>query len=208
MVDMSGASTQAGPDRFAHGNLLLVEDDPSFATVLARALQRRGFEVHAAASLDHAMHWLAEAARPPDFAVLDLNLGGSSGLRLIEPIQAANPRCRVLVLTGYASVATAVDAVKLGADQYLAKPAEIEAIVRALVSENRPDASLPPEDPLSIQAVEWEHIQRVLREHGGNISTTARALNMHRRTLQRKLLKRQTCVNAVSTVDENGLRSK
>jgi two-component system response regulator RegA len=146
------------------------------------------------------MQWLTDAARSPDFAVLDLNLEGSSGLRLIDPILAVNPRCRLLVLTGYASVATGVDAIKLGADQYLAKPTEVEAIVRALLSQSRPDVDGVPEEPLSVQAVEWEHIQRVLRDNGGNISMTARALNMHRRTLQRKLLKRTADGNGDSPV--------
>lgn len=188
--DMSETSSPMRQDRIAHGDLLLVEDDRRFSGVLARALQRRGFAVETAANLKDALQRVADASRPLDYAVLDLNLSGASGLKLIDPILAANPRCRVLVLTGYASVATAVDAIKLGADQYLAKPAEVDAIVRALLSGNVPRADLVPEEPLSVRAVEWEHIQRVLREHGGNISVTARALNIHRRTLQRKLLKR------------------
>jgi len=123
--------------------------------------------------------------------VLDLSLGGTSGLALIEPLLDINPDCRIVVLTGYASIATAVDAIKLGAVQYLAKPVEVDAIVAAFDAAERPEtAELPEIEPLSVDRLEWEHIQRILREHEGNISATARALKMHRRTLQRKLSKR------------------
>lgn len=123
--------------------------------------------------------------------VLDLNLNGSSGLALIPELLANNPDCRIVVLTGYASIATAVDAVKLGAVQYLAKPVEIEAILSAFEEDDGPDFDLPvSEELLSVDRLEWEHIQRVLYEHDGNVSATARALKMHRRTLQRKLAKR------------------
>ncbi len=172
------------------GSLLLAEDDAVFARVVARALQRRGFDVHTASTIEEATQLLAAAQKPPDFAVLDLNLAGNSGLKLIAPIRAANPGCRILVLTGYASVATAVDAIKLGANQYLAKPADVDAIIRSLRADQPPDAESVPDDLLSVQEVEWEHIQRVLRDNNGNVSSTARSLNMHRRTLQRKLFKR------------------
>jgi two-component system response regulator RegA len=123
--------------------------------------------------------------------VLDLNLNGSSGLALIPQLLAINPACRIVVLTGYASITTAVDAIKLGAVQYLAKPVEIEAILAAFESDDDPDLDLvAPDEPLSVDRLEWEHIQRVLNENDGNISATARALKMHRRTLQRKLSKR------------------
>jgi len=127
----------------------------------------------------------------PGRVILDLNLGGASGLALIPALLAIRPDCRIVVLTGYASIATAVDAIKLGAVQYLAKPVDIEAILAALAGDDGPDLDLPaPDEPLSVDRLEWEHIQRVLNENDGNISGTARALKMHRRTLQRKLAKR------------------
>ena len=172
------------------GELLLVDDDQVFARVLGRALRARGFAVTTAAGLEEAVSLLEVDRHVPDFSVLDLNLAGSSGLKLIGTLRRANPDCRILILTGYASITTAVDAIKLGADQYLAKPVEVEAIVRALLGEHEPDPHTPSEETLSVPRLEWEHIQRVLTEHGGNISATARALKMHRRTLQRKLAKR------------------
>ena len=171
--------------------LLLVDDDAVFAKVLARALSARGFTVRAAPSLDEAMAQLAsDGGFAPDFAILDLNLAGSSGLKLIGALRQASPECRIVVLTGYASISTAVDAIKLGADQYLAKPTEVDAIVRALTDAQTPDQGDAGDSTLSVSRLEWEHIQRVLAENGGNISATARALKMHRRTLQRKLTKR------------------
>ncbi|THF60865.1 response regulator transcription factor [Pseudothauera rhizosphaerae] len=166
-------------------HLLVIDDDAVFNRVLSRALTQRGFAVFSAHSQAEALQ-LADA-HEPEFVVLDLNLDGESGLKLIAPLLGINPHARILVLTGYASIATAVNAVKLGAVQYLAKPAEVEAIVKALQA-----AELVVEDeidtrPLSVDRLEWEHIQRVLTEHGGNVSATARALDMHRRTLQRKL---------------------
>ena len=173
------------------GRLLVVDDDLTFKRVLSRALAARGFTVEQAASLDEALVLLARAdAEPPDYAVVDLNLAGASGLRLIGALRDANEACHILILTGYASIATAVDAIKLGASQYLAKPVDVDAIVKALVDDPEPDADAAPEETLSVPRLEWEHIQRVLTEHEGNISATARALKMHRRTLQRKLAKR------------------
>jgi two-component system response regulator RegA len=168
--------------------ILLVDDDPVFNRVLTRALLQRGFVVASAHDLQQAEKSIV--ADPPDYAILDLNVDGASGLKLIAPLKDANPHCRILVLTGYASIATAVDAIKLGADQYLSKPVEVDAIVKALMEVEAPDAEAAPEEPLSVSRLEWEHIQRVLTEHDGNISATARALKMHRRTLQRKLAKR------------------
>jgi two-component system, response regulator RegA len=167
---------------------LLVEDDEVFNRVLQRALTRRGFTVDAATNLNQAL--AAITAEPPDYAVLDLNIAGSSGLKLIGPLLAANEPCRIVILTGYASIATAVDAIKLGASQYLAKPVDAETLVRTLLDETAPDTELAPEETLSVSRLEWEHIQRVLNDNDGNISATARALKMHRRTLQRKLAKR------------------
>lgn len=170
------------------GRLLLVDDDEVFNRVLGRALARRGFTVAAATNLKQALE--AIAAEPPDYAVLDLNIAGSSGLKLIGPLRSANEPCRIVILTGYASIATAVDAIKLGATQYLAKPVDAETIARTLLDDTAPDTELAPEETLSVSRLEWEHIQRVLAENEGNISATARALKMHRRTLQRKLGKR------------------
>ncbi|WP_114649693.1 response regulator transcription factor [Pseudothauera hydrothermalis] len=165
-------------------HLLVIDDDVVFNRVLSRALTQRGFRVFSAHSQAEALQ-LADA-HEPEFVVLDLNLAGESGLKLIAPLLGINPNARILVLTGYASIATAVNAVKLGAIQYLAKPADVEAIVNALQAEGVVDDRIESR-PLSVDQLEWEHIQRVLAEHGGNISATARALNMHRRTLQRKL---------------------
>jgi two-component system response regulator RegA len=167
--------------------LLLVDDDETFCMVLARALTRRGFNVRTAQNVASALAQAEQLA--PDYVVLDLKMPGETGLALITQLKALNSKMRIVMLTGYASIATAVDAIKLGATHYLAKPAEVEEIVAAL----RQDEIASPvarEIPTpSLDRLEWEHIQRVLNEHGGNISATARALNMHRRTLQRKLFK-------------------
>jgi two-component system, response regulator RegA len=184
------AEAKASPSPI-EGELLLVDDDAAFLRVLGRALGARGFVVHPADSHARALELLdTQTSLCPDFAVLDLNLAGVSGLKLIAAVRQANADCRILVLTGYASISTAVDAIKLGADQYLAKPVEVDAIVRALIDDAPPDADDAGENTLSVSRLEWEHIQRVLADHGGNISATSRALKMHRRTLQRKLAKR------------------
>jgi two-component system response regulator RegA len=171
--------------------VLVIDDDDTFNTVLARALTRRGFAVRSATDADTA---LAHArATLPDAVVLDLNLGSSSGLNLIRPLLEMAPDCRIVVLTGYASITTAVEAIKLGATQYFAKPIEVDAIVAVFDTDESDEESAEaglPSDPLSVGRLEWEHIQRVLHENEGNISATARALKMHRRTLQRKLAKR------------------
>ncbi|MDR2838427.1 MAG: response regulator [Azonexus sp.] len=167
---------------------LVIDDDPSFNAILVRTLERRGLPTRGALTATEALQ-LASETRPTRI-ILDLNLAGASGLALIPELLAIEPACRIVILTGYASITTAVDAVKLGAVQYLAKPVEIEAILAAF-ADTGPDFALPPPDaPLSVDRLEWEHIQRVLNEHDGNISATARALKMHRRTLQRKLAKR------------------
>jgi two-component system response regulator RegA len=170
-------------------SILVIDDDPTFNEVLSRALSRRGFLARGVQDADSA---LAEAqSSSPDAVVLDLNLGNKSGLTLIRPLLDIAPECRIIVLTGYASIATAVEAIKLGATQYFAKPVEVDSIVAAFgeVPPTLDEAELPS-DPLSVSRVEWEHIQRVLHDNAGNISATARALKMHRRTLQRKLSKR------------------
>lgn len=173
------------PDR---EQILIVDDDEDFATALARAMRRRGFAVAVADCPREALAVVRE--QPFQHIVLDLRLGEESGLTLIPQLLDANPSLRVVVLTGYASVATAVEAIKLGAVHYLAKPTEPDRIVAAF-ERDRGDPGVPPAtQPMSPRRLEWEHLQRVLRDHGGNISAAARALGMHRRTLQRKLAKR------------------
>lgn len=170
-------------------SILIIDDDPTFNRILQRALSHRGITTAGAASELEAFEHLR--THRPDAVILDLNLGGSSGLTLIEPILALQPATRILVLTGYASITTAVEAIKLGAYQYLSKPTDVDAILRALdVSATPMGEPSPMNEPMSVDRLEWEHIQRVLAEHEGNISATARALKMHRRTLQRKLAKR------------------
>ena len=167
---------------------LVIDDDISFNAILVRTLTRRGHPARGANDIESALSVAREMQ--PQQVVLDLNLNGSSGLALIPELLSINPDCRIVVLTGYASIATAVDAVKLGAVQYLAKPVEIEAILAAFEDDGGPDFDLPASDkPLSVDRLEWEHIQRVLNENEGNVSATARALKMHQRTLQRKLSK-------------------
>ena len=169
--------------------LLLVDDDDVFRRVLARALERRGYAVSVAASVDAALTSAIE--QPPEYAVVDLKMPGASGLVLVEKLLDLDPNTRVVMLTGYASIATAVEAIKLGAIHYLAKPCDADQVVAALDKSSEGDSATPVSgSPLSVDRLEWEHIQRVLAEHQGNISATARALKMHRRTLQRKLGKR------------------
>jgi len=169
-------------------DLLLVDDDATLLGVLARALERRGFRVHAAASGEEAL--VVARGQPPEFAVVDLKMEGMTGLALVRELNALRADMRIVVLTGYASIATAVEAIKLGATHYLAKPAAADEIVAALGREAGDPALPVAAEPLSVQRLEWEHIQKVLAEHQGNISATARALKMHRRTLQRKLAKK------------------
>ncbi len=175
----------------APGSLLLVDDDATLADVLARALTRRGFVVRVALSVQSALDAVVDWQ--PDAAVLDLKLGDGSGLHLVSTLRARFPAIRLLMLTGYASLATAVEAIKLGADDYLAKPVDADQVFTALRGQRLLQHDLPPElpeDAMSMHRLEWEHIQRVLLEANGNISEAARVLGMHRRTLQRKLLKR------------------
>ncbi len=168
-------------------SLLLVDDDEVFREVLAHALAKRGFEVVTAPDVPQAIA-LAEAS-PPEYAVIDLKMPGPSGLVLVRHLKELDGATRIVVLTGYASIATAVEAVKLGATHYLAKPVDADEIVAALDKvEGDETAPLSPA-PLSVDRLEWEHVQRVMTENDNNISATARALNMHRRTLQRKLAK-------------------
>jgi two-component system response regulator RegA len=182
---MTRVNTMIAP-REENVSLLLVDDDTTFCRVLSVALEKRGFAVTVANSVEQAIP-LAEAS-PPEYAVIDLKMGGAPGLALIKVLHGLDPNTRIVMLTGYASIATAVEAIKLGATQYLAKPANADEIVAAF--SHAPDSNAPLKtQPARIERLEWEHIQRVLSEHKGNISATARALNMHRRTLQRKLAK-------------------
>jgi two-component system response regulator RegA len=167
--------------------LLIVDDDSTFCTVLANAMTKRGFNVTCAHSVDHALE-RAEACTP-EYAVIDLRLPGVSGLTLVEKLKALDPGTRIVMLTGYASIATAVEAIKLGATHYLAKPVDVNEIMMAF-ERTSGDADVQiSAHPLSVGRLEWEYIQRVLNENKGNVSVTARVLNMHRRTLQRKLTK-------------------
>jgi len=178
--------------------ILLVEDDEVFARVVGRALGQREYEVCHAIGLDAARELMQATSFA--YAILDLNLGGETSMSLIEPLKSGNPDIRILILTGYASIATAVEAIKLGADNYLAKPADTDEILSALLvgeASEKPDggdrvsaAGTAAMEPMSVRRLEWEHIQKVLQENEGNISATARQLKMHRRTLQRKLQKR------------------
>ncbi len=169
-------------------SLLLVDDDDTFCRVLSAALERRGFAVRVAHNVAEGL--AAAEGDAPEFAVIDLKMPGPSGLELVKKLKALDTHTRIVVLTGFASVATAVEAIKLGATHYLAKPADADEIVAAF-SRDSGNAAVPVEaKPLPLSRLEWEHIQKVLTECGGNISETARRLGMHRRTLQRKLAKR------------------
>lgn len=179
--------TQSVPSATAGPALLLVDDDPVFGRVLATALGRRGFQVTLAASVAQARDLLPQLRA--SHAVLDLRLPDGSGLELVPLLRERLPQVRIVVLSGYASIPTAIDAIKLGATYYLAKPVDADAVVRAFDAEGTLPAEPPPQPP-SVRRVEWEHIQRVLKDCDGNVSAAARALRMHRRTLQRKLGKR------------------
>lgn len=168
--------------------LLLVDDDAVFVEVLARALAKRGFEVETAREFQDALAIIELQLH--EFAVVDLKMPGGSGLALVERLKQRNPQMRIVVLTGFASVATAVEAIKLGAVHYLPKPADADEIVAAFGRGQGDTGTRLSSQPLSVERLEWEHIQKVLSENTGNISATARALNMHRRTLQRKLGKK------------------
>ncbi|MCR9149806.1 MAG: ActR/PrrA/RegA family redox response regulator transcription factor [Rhodobacteraceae bacterium] len=174
---------ELGPDR----SLLLVDDDEAFVKRLARAMEKRGFETETAESV--AAGKAIAAARPPAYAVVDLRLEDGNGLDVVETLRDRRPDCRVVVLTGYGAIATAVAAVKIGAVDYLAKPADANDVTNALLARGEAMPP-PPENPMSADRVRWEHIQRVYELCDRNVSETARRLNMHRRTLQRILAKR------------------
>ena len=172
-----------GPDP----SLLLVDDDEAFLRRLGRAMERRGFAVEMAGSVAQAL--AAIAVRAPAYAVVDLRLGDGNGLDVVERLRERRDDARVIVLTGYGAIASAVAAVKIGAIDYLSKPADAAEVTRALLAQEG-DLPEPPENPMSADRVRWEHIQRVYELCGRNVSETARRLNMHRRTLQRILAKR------------------
>lgn len=167
--------------------LLLLDDDEPFLRRLAKAMEKRGFAVESAGSV--AAGKAIATARPPAFAVCDLRLEDGNGLDVVEVLREKRPECRIVVLTGYGAIATAVAAVKIGATDYLSKPADATDITNALLA---PEDEMPPppENPMSADRVRWEHIQRVYELCDRNVSETARRLNMHRRTLQRILAKR------------------
>lgn len=167
--------------------LLLVDDDRPFLNRLGRAMETRGFLVDMAESAAEGIRLVKNAA--PDFAVVDMRLGDGNGLDVIEVIRASNPDCKSIILTGYGNIATAVTAIKMGAVDYLAKPADADDVYFALMREDGEKAD-PPENPMSADRVRWEHILRVYELCDRNVSETARRLNMHRRTLQRILAKR------------------
>jgi two-component system response regulator RegA len=177
-------ATAAGP---AHlGRLLMVDDDERFLTRLSRAMTKRGFEVDTATSVDEGIQVVDRTA--PDYALVDLRLEDGNGLEVVQQIREHRPECRVVVLTGYGNIATAVAAVKAGAVDYLSKPADADQIAAALVAQGE-ELPEPPDNPMSADRVRWEHIQRVYEQCDRNVSETARRLRMHRRTLQRILSK-------------------
>jgi len=169
-------------------NGLLVDDDPLYLRVLQRTLQRHGMTCQTAETASAALRLAREHLF--DFALLDLKLEQTSGLQLIAPLRQLHPNMRILMISGYASIATAVEAIKLGADDYLAKPVAIDSLLRALKDEPIPNAPIEDVGLIPLHRLEWEQIQRALQETDGNISAAARLLGMHRRSLQRKLAKK------------------
>ncbi|MDJ0834750.1 MAG: response regulator transcription factor [Gammaproteobacteria bacterium] len=168
--------------------LLLVDDDEVLCQVLSRALGKREFTVQTAHSSEQAL--LAAQSMHPEYAIVDLRIGQDSGLNLIQQLVELEPGIRIVVLTGYASISTAVESIKLGALHYLTKPADVEDILKAFHhDQGNADIELQSE-PMSAKRMEWEHLQKVLNDYDGNISAAARAMGMHRRTLQRKLSKK------------------
>jgi two-component system response regulator RegA len=171
----------------AERSLLIVEDDKSFLQRLARAMETRGFAVSTAESVADGLLQVEKA--PPAFAVVDMRLADGNGLDVISAMKKRRPDARAIILTGYGNIATAVNAVKLGAVDYLAKPVDADDVAAALLAVDNRKIE-PPENPMSADRVRWEHIQRIYELCGRNVSETARRLNMHRRTLQRILAKR------------------
>ena len=174
------------PQNTVDKSLLIVEDDKAFLQRLASAMEARGFSVATAESVEDGMRQIDTS---PAYAVVDMRLGDGSGLEVISALKQQRPDCRAIVLTGYGNIATAVTAVKMGAVDYLSKPADADDVVAALLASGT-EKSEPPSNPMSADRVRWEHIQRIYEMCNRNVSETARRLNMHRRTLQRILAKR------------------
>ncbi|HEY5762739.1 MAG TPA: response regulator [Rhodocyclaceae bacterium] len=187
---MSEAETQRPEDDGDRPTLLVVDDDHTHCRLLRRAMEVRGYAVSVARSVDDAL-WQVQD-NPPEYAVIDLNMPGGSGLMLVEKLHALDAGTCMVVLTGFASIATAVEAIRRGARHYLAKPASADEIVEAF-SRVEGDPSTPvPQHPITLERMEWEHIQKVLLDNDGNVTAAARALKVHRRTLQRKLTRPPT----------------
>ncbi len=167
--------------------ILIVDDDPDFCAALARTLTRRGFNVDISNDCREALN--ATRLFKPDYAIVDLRLASDSGLKLIKPLLEVDESLSIVVLTGYGSIITAVEAIKAGARNYLTKPIDVDRLIEALSSEAQLPESGQLTQPISLKRLEWEHLHRVLAENHGNVSATARSLGMHRRTLQRKLQK-------------------
>ena len=182
-----GTGTRTAGAASGERSLLIVEDDKSFLQRLARAMETRGFVVTTAESVAEGLLQVEKAA--PAFAVVDMRLGDGNGLDVISAMKRRRPEARAIILTGYGNIATAVNAVKLGAVDYLAKPVDADDVAAALLAFDNKKIE-PPENPMSADRVRWEHIQRIYELCGRNVSETARRLNMHRRTLQRILAKR------------------
>lgn len=178
---MAGENTKA--------SLLIVDDDDTLRERLARAFRERGFEVQTAGDYEGGLR--IARADSPEMAIVDLRMPGRSGLELVRDLHELDPQTRVLVLTGYGSIATAIEAMRLGAMNYLPKPADVDDILAAFEKGEAPPLSTPETEYLapSLARAEWEHINRVLTDCGGNISEAARRLGLHRRSLQRKLQK-------------------
>ena len=171
-------------------HFLLVDDDDVFCSILSRALERREITTSTANSPQQAIELIQQMGNIFSHAVIDLNMGKESGLSLIPQLLNLDARLKIVVLTGYSSIATTVEAIKRGASNYLCKPASVDEILAAFNENNVSEQKLVSSKPLSVDRLEWEYIQKTLAEHDGNVSATARALGMHRRTLQRKLQKK------------------
>ena len=187
MTETSALAAPAQLSDYPDRSLLIVEDDKPFLERLARAMETRGFAVTSSDNVADGLAQIAKAA--PAFAVVDLRLGDGNGLDVVSALKRKRPDARVIVLTGYGNIATAVTAVKMGAVDYLAKPADADDVIAALLATGT-EKSEPPQNPMSADRVRWEHIQRIYEMCNRNVSETARRLNMHRRTLQRILAKR------------------
>ena len=184
---MAEVANQKKLSEFNDKSLLIVDDDNPFRERLARAMEKKGFEVSQAESVKKGIETVK--TKKPTFAVVDLRLNDGNGLEIVKVIQNSNPNSRIVMLTGYGNISTAVAAIKQGAIDYLAKPADADDVEKALLADPNRKAE-PPENPMSADRVKWEHIHRVFELCNRNVSETARRLKMHRRTLQRILSKR------------------